>query len=542
MAAASYATDLALVNAADATTGWAELSGHTSGGAPSQEQDYFIQNTACVSQSLGTKTGTAAGLQYDNGGNLTWTTNDCIFIWQVLLAGNAIDTFGNGGLMVGIGSTSGNVKYWKSNGSDFNRNPYGGWLNVAIDPTRAQDATESARNDGTAVAANYRIIASSPSLTAQVSKGNMHACDIIRYGRGIAQITNGDLANGYATFTGLAAQNDAIANRWGLFSEQGGVYLQKGVLSFGVTATACDFRDSNAVIRIDNTPRTFADFNRIEVNNAASRVDLTGVSFLGPTTVPSGDTTITSKGNFEMIANATVNLDGCSFSDMGTFIFQSGATLTGTQWNNCGLITGGSATMDGVTVNGTTVTGTVGAMDVATAAEMALISNSTFKNCGASYALKLSNTTATSYNFDNITFSGNTTDIYVAATTGTVTINILNGGTAAPTVTSAGATVSIVNAVTLEINGVSVGNGVDTGTTCAIYAAAGGPETVGTQLMNEFSDATGTATQVYNFSSNQPVVIRARQAGFKPFNTNGTITSNGLTVTAVWQADPNYGL
>ena len=36
------------------------------------------------------------------------------------------------------------------------------------------------------------------------------------------------------------------------------------------------------------------------------------------------------------------------------------------------------------------------------------------------------------------------------------------------------------------------------------------------------------------------VVVRAREKGWLPFETEGTITSNGLDVTAVWTADPNF--
>jgi hypothetical protein len=93
-------------------------------------------------------------------------------------------------------------------------------------------------------------------------------------------------------------------------------------------------------------------------------------------------------------------------------------------------------------------------------------------------------------------------------------------------------------AVQLEINGVTA-----TLTACAMFAAAGGPETIGTELMNEFSDGTGKAVQAYQYQgSEQPVTVRARLAGYKPFLTTGTITANGLTVTAVWQVDPNYSV
>lgn len=90
--------------------------------------------------------------------------------------------------------------------------------------------------------------------------------------------------------------------------------------------------------------------------------------------------------------------------------------------------------------------------------------------------------------------------------------------------------------VTLEVNGV-VENAQ-----CYIAATAGGPEAVGTQLMNEQADATGTATEPYNYTADQPVTVRARLKGYLPFETTATIDSGGLTITAVWIADPNFNL
>ncbi|MBI5044642.1 MAG: hypothetical protein HZC02_01840 [Candidatus Levybacteria bacterium] len=117
---------------------------------------------------------------------------------------------------------------------------------------------------------------------------------------------------------------------------------------------------------------------------------------------------------------------------------------------------------------------------------------------------------------------------------GAVTINVSNGGTVPTVRESNGSSTTINNSVTLEINGVAQG------TRCYIEAALGGPETSGTILMNEEADALGIATQTYNYTSSQPVRIRARLAGYIPFETTGTIASTGLTITAVWLEDSNY--
>lgn len=85
--------------------------------------------------------------------------------------------------------------------------------------------------------------------------------------------------------------------------------------------------------------------------------------------------------------------------------------------------------------------------------------------------------------------------------------------------------------VTLEING------VEPGARCYIEALSGGPETAGTELMREEANGSGVAQEPYSYTSNQPVLLRARLRGWLPFQATGTITSAGLTVTAVFLRD-----
>ena len=45
----------------------------------------------------------------------------------------------------------------------------------------------------------------------------------------------------------------------------------------------------------------------------------------------------------------------------------------------------------------------------------------------------------------------------------------------------------------------------------------------------------------YNYPGTAvPVIVKARYKGYIPFTTSGTITENGLDITAVWLADPNF--
>lgn len=344
MAVPSYSTDLIVITTAESGT-WGEITGYTSGGTPAIETDYYIQGTGCYSQSTGGKTGLVVTMYFNYGSDLaaSITTGKCVFFWQIVTAGNAMDTFANGGLRLGIGSSAADFKMWISGGNNFGRNPYGGWQNIAIDPRYNTSTPDYTIGSPGAV---WQYFASQPNFLAAISKGSPHALDAIRYGRGEIKIEYGTSGDGYGTFAGIAAKNDANNatdgyNRWGLFQTEGTGYLWKGLLSFGNATNACQFVDSNRNITVDNTPRTYTSFNKININNASSIVTWTNINIIALSASQ------LSKGDFEVVNNANVNLNSCSFTDLNTFIFQSNSTIIDTTFRRCAQVTGGGASFDG---------------------------------------------------------------------------------------------------------------------------------------------------------------------------------------------------
>ena len=328
---ATYATDLTTVHLCDNDTDWSELSGHSSGSSPSQDSESYIHNASAVSQATGQATAQNAGMEYDYGSNITWTSGHCFLAWQMFAAPTNIQPWASGGMRFGVGSASGDMNFWNALGDNFGNYPYGGWQNTAIDPEVTVDQT-----DGTPTAGNYRYFGSLPNMRAKITKGSPHVIDAIRYGRGELQVTGTG-----ATFAGMAAANDAATARWGLFQSTGGPYLYKGLMSLGLTATSVTFSVSNVSIRIEDTPRVSAGFNKIEINNASSNISWTSVSIAGVQTSITGSAPI-APGNFEVVDNATIAFDSCTFTDMGTFIFQSNSTLTTCTFRRCKKVTLGS--------------------------------------------------------------------------------------------------------------------------------------------------------------------------------------------------------
>jgi hypothetical protein len=351
--------------------------------------------------------------------------------------------------------------------------------------------------------------------------------DAIRYGRCELRVNGGDLANGYATFAGMQANNDANDatagyNRWGLFQSMGGTYMWKGLMTLGYS-TAVDFRDSNRVIVIDgNVKKVSSNFNKIDIRQATSRVDWTSVSIISLSSV--------AKGNFKVVDNATVNFDSNAFSDMGTFIFQSNSTVTGTSFIRCGQVTQGGGTFSSCKFTGSTGTAALVVDDIAE------VSNCIFTSSGTKYAIQ-GFSAAASYDISTLSFSGyassdgSTGDeaIYVTATTGTVTLNY--SGTA-PSVRTAGATiVKQTGQVTLTITPIITGSDI------VIYDHADN------SVIESSQNISGTTHQfIYTYGGSYSAIdIGIFKEGYTPFYTrNYSLGSSNSSMPVAQVVDRFY--
>lgn len=391
---AEYTTDLTLINNAETGT-WTEITGYTQGqNLTSPDTDYFIEGAGCTTIALAGKTGLAISIVHDYGTDLSGSfgTDDCWFAWHVLLAGNAMETFANGGLRLGIGSSNGNMNFWYVGGSNFGRNPYGGWQNFAVWPSYTPDWTI-----GTPGAA-YQWFGCIPNLVNGISKGNLLAMDAMYYGRGQIIAENGNVSNP-ANFDDMAYENDLQNNRWGLFQEQAGTYVWKGLMSLG-DSTSTYFIDQNRNITIDDTPRTYEDFNKIEFIHSSTYVSWTGINI---TAVNADGLSI---GRFESTDGATLLFDTCTFTDMDTFIFDSTAginILQNTTWRRCNEVTQGLGEFDECTFEDSDTT----AASALYASDLNEITNCNFISPGTGHAIELdSNHAGGTYNLTGNVFEG----------------------------------------------------------------------------------------------------------------------------------------
>lgn len=524
MAAPSYTTDLLPISTCEALGTWVEMPGHTSGGAATVDGESYIQGSNCISQSTGTKTGTVCGLEFDYGSDLSgsMSTGECFFFWQIYLAAANVYPFASGGLRVSVGSSSGNRKFWKTGGNDFGKYPYGGWQNFVIDPTFTADYT-----DGSPTTA-YQWFGSLPNIIAKVSKGNPHGVDVIRYGRGEVIIEHGDVGNGYGTFAGITAQNDNQNNRWGLFQAEGAGYLWKGLLSFGNSTNACDFRDSNVVVTIDDTPRTYVAFNRIEINNASSRVDWTGVSFaaVNPSQL--------SIGQLEVIDNADVNLDTCAFTDMGTFIFQSNSTINDTTFRRCAQVTQGGGVFDGSIFEESTASGSLYVNNLNN------IDNCAFYSDGSNHAMELTSAHAgNSYTLTGCTYtdyattSGSTGNECIYNNSGGAVTIYVSGGDQPSIRNGIGASTSLPSSISLTMTVKNEAGATISGAYAYIDNDDNSP-----YIMNTVTDSVGVATTGYADGPANDSIWRVRLYGYKPYRQTVDIGLIDISLPVTLITDP----
>jgi hypothetical protein len=498
----TVATDLTDFHTMETTPTSFEFTNYTQGGTPTIETDFYIQGSQCMSAQM-TKTGLGS-IGIDFGSNPTWTSGWSFFLWGVFLPSNAVNTDGNGGLRVLIGSATTAFKVWYVGGRDFGRYPYGGWQNFAVNPEVTADVTV-----GTPTAGQYRYAGFGVDCTAAIARGYPLGLDAIRFGRGEIRVS------GTETFATMATANDGTTAKWGLFQAEAGSYLWKGLMTLG-SGTTVSMTDSNKNILVDNTRKVTSSFNRIEIRQGGSTVDWTGINFSALGTV--------SKGQLEVIDNASVDMTTCSFTDMDTFIFRTQTTLTGTTFRRCGRVTLGGATMSGCLFDDSTA-----AIALACGSSVSSLSNTDFVSSGTGHALEI--TGGSSHTFTGLTFTGyagangstGNEAVYVNIPSGSVTIyadSTFSYRTAGATVTiiagSVTATLTVTNVSGSPISGAQV-------MVAAASAAGDLPYQETITITNSGTTATVSHT-AHGMLTNDKVLIK----GASLYQNNGVFT---ITVT-----------
>lgn len=522
MAAPSYTEDLTDITLSEDITNWTALGGGASGlGAGA---DFSMQGTNCVDKAV---SASEKGQIFNFGSTITPAANTHFFVWVFLATPGLASTLALRGLAIILGTATTAYNAFHVEGSDT----YGGEGRVGICyPIRyVTTANGSApfRTLTGSPGANPQFFGATANITATVKSSNL-GVDAMRYGTG-AYITAGDSTTP-ATFAGFAAQNDLVANRWGIFSAIGGGYELQGRFVVGQnnagTPTLAYFSDSNRVISFVDTVHSLTDFTQVIVDHASTEFYLTNCTFQALGTHNPGRLVFNN-------ASTVSTLTGCTFAGMGITTLRAGVTANGCTWRSCGQIGANSAIITNSDVSGYTGATDTSALVWNTNVDPngKLDGTSFTKGTGTTHAIEFGLTSPTSMTLTNVNFSGYGADgstsaaLHIKRTTGTVTINIIGGTT--PTYKSDGATVVIVSGtVTVTLKAQTATGTAISGANVFVQAVAGGPFPVNASVTIANSGTTATVTHnAHGLAVNDKVLIKDASLDAN----NGIFTITGVT-------------
>jgi len=404
----------------------------------------------------------------------------------------------------------------------------GGWQQYFVDPQNSPTgATNGTYNTGAAPTSAGIAF----NTFVDLRRDPVAGVDGIRWGRHLFSITGGTLTTVSQTLASTAAnfiqaedydQYNAGAtptngsavdggyHRFGQIQPVGAGYSLRGVISIGTAATAVNFDDRNSIFQIPDLFLTYDDFNRIELRNTSSNITFVNATFnFVPRNdlIPAGDAPATPLGNFEVFNNPTVALQGCSFNDMGTFIFQSNTSLTDTTIRRCGQATQNGATITGSTFEDTTSAASLIVSAANAVTDFAKITNTKFNGDGSNHAIEF-DAAFTSASDITLTWSGNT----LTDNTGTVTYSAGSTGDFSNTGADANAAIALVNngtgTITISVvNGSTTPSIENTGTgtvtvvaqvTVTVSGLLGNTEVSVLQNPSPYSSAVATPTTLFD--------------------------------------------
>lgn len=513
---ATYATDLTDITDAESGVVVEPSAPYDGGINGALSTDLFIQNTSGFAQegknAVGDQTN-GVGMLYNNG-STTFATGEVVLGWGYFAFPTTLYSSSSNGWSFLIGSSISAIDAFTLGGDDVAPHPYGGWYNYAIDPTVTSSVLIGGGNGGT-----YAYFGFGAFLRAKLSKGDCMAMDAIRYGR--AEIYCTGTA---CTFIGMAAENDTILNRWGLFQDVGGSYLWKGLMSMGQAGTSATFSDSNKTIAIANMAFVTSTFNKIEVNNVSTDITWTNITFNSLSTI--------SPGQLEVIDNATVLLDSCIFNNMDSFQLQSQTTGSTTTWNVCNYVVQSGSTIEGCIFS---------SMSGATALYVDDLDNITscnFTSDGTGHAMELdSNHAGNAYTLTDFTYDGYAS---ISGTTGNEVLYNNSGGHVQLTVdggdtptyrNGTAATTEFVTSIILSFSVIDSDGNPISGATAYIDNDNAPPF-----IMNKITNASGIASVTWTGGAVADATWRVRLYGYKPYLATVSVPASGtlnLPVTLV---------
>jgi hypothetical protein len=562
MAAPSVSADVTRVAEATITPDTGTWGNDGGGGGVSDEPDVVYQGTTSQSRKISTS---VIGRSYTHGSGTDMDgtpTNTMHYIAKVNVTNYAaLLSRTSPALHMKIGSSSGNYHTYYLFGND-NYPPLGGWQIIAIAPSIS--GYTSVADTGTPNDSSILFWSLLADFSA-TSKSENVMIDAIDVGAGL-YLVGGDGASTDAVFQDFVDFDEGTsANRYGFVTTRQGVIYCIGELGIGTTSagtsTHTDFTDSGVTLVWENglVASGFHSF-LLDVATSGTVIQMTNCTLgsvgkidndgdRGATTTEDSRPTFTVTGTV-----GTATLTACVIDNFASFTLNSATTFANCVITNCGQMVPGSTTT-AADLAGTSISGYTGAANTSAILwnfnlnPSTLFDGMTFEANGStlSHAIEFGVNSPTTIDLTNIDFVGysasnnvNDSVLHIKRTSGTVTINV-SGGSGTVSYRTDGATVNVVNSVTVSVN-------VKDATTLAniqnarvvVRAETGGPEPYEDSVTITTATTTATVTHTaHGLATGNEVEIRG--ANERELNQVTSITVTGVntytyTITSIASA------
>ena len=533
-------TNLNLIDAAEATTGWS-WSGITKTATSSNSRE----GTNCVGGQVAISTYGYGWHTHGSSVNMTTAGNERVYIWVSSIGPG---TVAQNGWMVLIGDGT-NQRAYTVGGSDDVPFAVKGWYCLMLDTANLPATYQQVAGGAVTLTAVTQFGFGIYNTVAPSGNALNVFVDVVRYGSGIV-VTSG--ATDDISLADVAAQDfsSATGDAYGIIREiQPGVYGIQGDILWGDTAgNSIDWKDSDAVVIFEDRVRG-AGTNTVFKMSGQHSATGTFRAELG-VAVGSGDNESGRSGVIFFSANAAnqpvdfdfsdsdiedVFLYGCSFTNLqgGNIKFSADAT-NGISHHISGCTFSGCAQVDiGVVDVRNTLFAATGDLDAALLWNESIdIKNCNFVGNTIGAAIEHPSSAGTPYTYTNLTFSGNT---YDGLNTAGADIDVTLSGTSDASTDEGANTITYLSSATLSMTVKDVAGVSVTGAFAYIDEDNTAP-----YIMNETtSTPNGIAEVSWTGGAITGATWRVRKYGYKPYKAISDIPVSGtkdIPVTLI--ADP----
>lgn len=223
---------------------------------------------------------------------------------------------------------------------------------------------------------------------------------------------------------------------------------------------------------------------------------------------------------------ATYDFSGLTIVGAKPLTLRNVTTFNGMTFSNCGQIDARGCSINDCAIS-MPQTGSTSCMLLSISSS---IQNCTFEGRNTDYAIELP--TSGTYNLSNVSYTGFTNDIRISAITGSVVINILNGGET-PTYTTAGALVTVNNNVSVTLTGLR------DNTEVRVYSAGTTTELAG--IENAIDGTSNDRSFSFSLAATTSVDIRIHNITYETISIlSYEIPASNASIPIQQRFDRNY--